>query len=183
MTGNRKRTRKFVLDELDMRICNALVDNVSQSSRELGDKLGVPHTTVRRRINRLINNDILHIIAMPNPVALGYDIWVIIELVVKHGRTSAVSKSLLKYGFCYLITESIGKYNLILGARFRRMEDLTLFLCNELTKIEDIERYAVNFLVRPVRFYDYSFLTHNNQNTSPASEAISQKPVISPPKL
>ncbi len=172
MSEKQRKARKITLDELDMRICHEMVNNVSQSSREIGEKLGVPHTTIRRRINRLTSNDILHIVALPNPVALGYDICVIIELAVKHGRSTVVSKALLKYGFCYLITESIGTYNIILGARFRRMEDLTEFLSKELAKIEDIERYVVNFLVRPIRFYDYSFLTENNQNilTGPANE-------------
>jgi Lrp/AsnC family transcriptional regulator, regulator for asnA, asnC and gidA len=164
MTDNNRKSRKFVPDELDMRICQELVSNVSQSSRDIGEKIGIPHTTVRRRINKLVDNNILHILAMPNPIALGYDIWVIIELAVKHGQAKAVSQALLKYKFCYLITESIGNYNIILGARFRRMEDLTEFLYLELTKFSDIERYNVNFLVNPVRFYDYSFLTEDNHD-------------------
>ena len=163
MNENRQKSNSITLDELDMRICHEMVTNGQQSSREMGQKLGVPHTTVRRRMNRLISNDIVHLVAMPNPTALGYDIWVIIELLVKNGRISEVSRSLLKYKFCYLITESVGTYNIIIGARFRRMEDLTEFLFNEVSKIVDIERYEVIFLVRPVRFYDYSFLTENNQ--------------------
>jgi DNA-binding Lrp family transcriptional regulator len=164
MTESKRKSRKFVPDELDMRICQELVNNVSQSSRDIGEKLGVPHTTVHRRINRLINNNILHMLAMPNPIALGYDIWVIIELTVKHGRAKAVSQALLKYKFCYLITESIGIYNIVLGARFRAMEDLTAFLYTELTQFKDIEKYNVNFLVNPSRFYDYRFLTEDNHN-------------------
>ena len=163
MSENRRKSSGITLDELDMRICYEMATNGQQSSREIGNKLGVPHTTVRRRINRLISNDILHLVALPNPTALGYDIWVIIELVVKHGRVPEVSRSLLKYKFCYLITESIGKYNIIIGALFRRMEDLTEFLLKELAKIDDIERYEVSFLVHPVRFYDYTFLTENNK--------------------
>ena len=164
MAEIKRKSRQFVPDELDMRICQELVNNVSQSSRDIGEKLGVPHTTVHRRINRLINNNILHMLAMPNPIALGYDIWVIIELTVKHGYSKAVSQALLKYKFCYLITESIGIYNIILGARFRRMEDLTEFLYTELTKFNEIEKYNVNFLVNPTRFYDYRFLTEDNQD-------------------
>ncbi|MFC1905685.1 Lrp/AsnC family transcriptional regulator [Chloroflexota bacterium] len=162
MNKNKRGPNNYSLDELDLRICHEMVTNGQQSSREIGYKLGVPHTTIRRRINRLINNDVIHLIAMPNPKALGYDLWVIIELVVKNDRISDVSNKLLEYKFCYLITESIGKYNIVLGARFKRMEDLTKFLFEELSKINGIERYEVNFLVRPVRFYDYSFLTSND---------------------
>jgi len=162
MRYNKRKSNSITLDELDMRICNEMVTNGQQSSREIGHKLDVPHTTVRRRINRLISNDILHLVALPNPKALGFDVWVIIELVVKQGRIPEVSRSLLQYKFCYLITESIGTYNIILGARFRKMDDLTEFLFNELANIDDIERYQVNFLVRPIRFYDYSFLTEKN---------------------
>src|SRR4030042_3794608 len=163
MNENRRKSNKIALDELDMRICNEMVTNGQQSSREIGNKLGVPHATVRRRINRLISNDILHLVAMPNPTALGYDVWVIIELMVNQARVPEVSRALLKYKFCYLITEYIGRYNIIIGARFRKMEDLTEFLFTELSKIDAIERYEVSFLVRPVRFYDYSFLTENYQ--------------------
>lgn len=164
MIGRKRKSRRFIPDELDMRICQELVIDGSQSSRDIGEKLGIPHTTVHRRINRLIKNNILHILAMPNPIALGYDIWVIIELVVRHGHAKTVSQALLRYKFCYLITESIGTYNIILGARFRKMEDLTEFLYAELTKFNDIERYNVNFLVHPTRFYDYRFLTEGNHN-------------------
>jgi DNA-binding Lrp family transcriptional regulator len=161
MDQNKLRSREFKPDEVDLRICKAMVDDVSQSSREIGEKLGLPHTTVRRRINRLIKNDILHIVAMPNPVALGYEVWVIIELKVRHGSVKVVSRALLKYTFCYLITESIGDCDIILGARFRKMDDLTEFVRNELSKITDITNYKLNFLVHPVRFYDYRFLTEN----------------------
>lgn len=163
--NNRKKTGSIVLDELDMRICNELMTNVQQSSREIGQKLGVPHTTIRRRINRLTNSNVLHLIAMPNPTALGYDVWVIIELAVKNGHVQEVSQLLLQYKFCYLITESIGNYNIIIGARFKKIEDLTDFLFKELSRIDAIERYEVNFLVRPIRYYDYSFLTENNRDT------------------
>ena len=72
MNENRRKSTSIALDELDMRICHEMVTNGQQSSREIGQKLGVPHATVRRRMNRLISNDIVHLVAMPNPTALGY---------------------------------------------------------------------------------------------------------------
>ena len=148
------------LDQIDLKIAHELVNDGSQSSRQIADKLHIPHTTVYRRVQRLLKHDILHIVALPNPKVLGYDVWVLIGVDTKHGFARTVAQSLLRFPFFYVIVESLGPHDVIAAARFRTINDLTDFVCNKLTDIDGIERSTVHHLVRPHRFYDYSWMIH-----------------------
>ncbi len=56
------------LDEIDRKIIKYLQENGREAFAKIGDDIGVPASTVRDRTNRLIDNDILRIIGLLNPL-------------------------------------------------------------------------------------------------------------------
>lgn len=166
-----------MLDDLDMRIIHELQGDARQSSRKIGKKLGIAHTTIQRRIKELTKHNILHIVALPNWVALGYQVWAMIGLTTKHGRSKYVAQELLKYPTCYTISETLGQFDVIFGARFKSMEELTQFVTEELPGIKEIEKSVTYLFIRPHRYYDFEWAYGNNNNASPE---ISKKSVRLP---
>ncbi len=154
-----------MLDELDMRIIQELQNDARQSSRKIGKKLGIAHTTIQRRIKELTRNNILHIVALPNWVALGYQVWAMIGLVVQHGQSRQVAQALLKYPACYTISETLGEFDIFFGARFKSLEELTQFVTEELPKIHEIEKSVTYLFIRPHRYYDFEWDYGDGLNT------------------
>jgi Lrp/AsnC family transcriptional regulator, regulator for asnA, asnC and gidA len=61
------------IDALDQRIIEALQANGRESFRQIAAQLGVSEATVRARYTRLSNADILQVVAVTNPLGLGFE--------------------------------------------------------------------------------------------------------------
>ena len=62
-----------LVDELDRGIIEALQDNGRESFRRIAARLGVSEATVRARYARLTDDEILAVVAVTNPLGLGFE--------------------------------------------------------------------------------------------------------------
>ena len=61
------------VDELDRRIIEALQENGRESFRRIASRLGVSEGTIRARYARLTDDGVLQVVAVTNPLGLGFD--------------------------------------------------------------------------------------------------------------
>lgn len=61
------------VDDLDRGIIEALQENGRESFRRIAGRLGVSEATVRARYARLTSEGILQVVAVTNPLGLGFD--------------------------------------------------------------------------------------------------------------
>ena len=61
------------VDELDRKIIEALQTNGRESFRRIATSLGVSEATIRARYARLTSEGILQVVAVTNPLGLGFD--------------------------------------------------------------------------------------------------------------
>lgn len=61
------------IDDLDRRIIEALQENGRESFRAIAGRLGVSEATVRARYARLTSEGILQVVAVTNPLGLGFE--------------------------------------------------------------------------------------------------------------
>jgi Lrp/AsnC family transcriptional regulator for asnA, asnC and gidA len=62
-----------LLDELDERIIEALQENGRLPFLQLARELGVSEATIRNRYQRLCDADVLQVVGVTNPLALGFE--------------------------------------------------------------------------------------------------------------
>lgn len=75
----KNKMKQFKIDKLDLEIIKYLQDDARMSFRKLGKKLGVPHTTVFTRAERLIDKGIIkRLSAILHPHELGLQIGFIV---------------------------------------------------------------------------------------------------------
>jgi len=102
-----------VIDGIDQRLLLELQKDGRQSYIELAKLLHVSETTVRNRVKRLLDQDIMRVMAIPNLETLGYGFMGIIGLQVRLADMRTVARQLMEHpNICYLANVT-GRYDLI----------------------------------------------------------------------
>jgi len=79
----RRESMKYEIDELDRAMIKLLSGDGRMSFTELSSRLSVTEKTVRSRYKNLIENDILSVVGVVNPIALGLKAEAIIQMVLR----------------------------------------------------------------------------------------------------
>lgn len=105
------------LDEADLRIISALQDDGRKPTSEIALALGMPRTTVARRIERLVRERVIKIGVFANSAQIGLPVHTLTEICVEPARIEAVAGAVAAFdevrwvgmvtGHCDLITEGM----------------------------------------------------------------------------
>ena len=127
-----------MIDEVDRKLIRELQKNGRQSSTELSKILGVVEGTVRRRTKRLIQNDIMKVVAIPNMDALGYSFMSIVGVQVHMGKLNSVAETLSKMSHVCRVVSLIGRYDLMTIIFARSAEEFSDFMRYEIFRIPGV---------------------------------------------
>jgi len=129
-----------MIDELDRRLIQELQKSGRQGYVDLAKVLGVVEGTVRKRVKNLQNGNIMKIVAVPNPRALGYNLLSVMGLQVRMADLRKVAEKLAqKPNICYLAFVT-GRYDLIAIIITRSSEELSHFIEKEISALPSILR-------------------------------------------
>ncbi len=149
---NYRRRGGLAYDHLDRRLVSLLEKNGRLSNIELADTLGVTEATVRKRIARLLDEHLMKIVAVPDPVALGMKTSAIIGISVNLDSLESVANALIALPETRYVGYSTGPYDLIIEAFFPSNEGLLRFLSQSISKISGITRTETSVILRVAKF-------------------------------
>ena len=127
-----------MLDSLDEQLIELLKEDAQRSSETLGKQLKVSSATVRRRTKKLIQNGMLRIMAVTDPIKVGLPLAVVIAFDVVHEKLNSITTLLANRPEVRWASTTTGRFDLIIIARFSSTEELANFTQKELPKIEGI---------------------------------------------
>ncbi len=99
------------IDTTDMKIIRLLQQNGRMSNTEIAKKSGVSETTVRYRLQRLTQKDYIQIVAMVNPLKLGFGIEGSIRIKADIKHIDKVTEALKTIESLYFIGRTMGSYD------------------------------------------------------------------------
>jgi Lrp/AsnC family transcriptional regulator for asnA, asnC and gidA len=114
------------VDDLDRRIIEALQDNGRESFRRIAARLGVSEATVRARYARLCTDEILQVVAVTNPLGLGFDQALV--GVKTSGPPERVADEIAQWAEADYVVVTAGQFDVIaevVAADRRDLLDLT----------------------------------------------------------
>ncbi len=123
--GPVSRPRRF--DDLDRRIVEALQSNGRESFRSIGAQLGVSEATVRARYARLVEDGIMQVVAVTNPLGLGFEATALVG-VRTSGAPDAVADEIAAWDEADYVVITAGRFDLVVEvvcADRRSLLDLT----------------------------------------------------------
>ena len=87
---------KVKIDQTDCKIIELLQKDGRMPNTMIAKKLGISEATVRSRLNRLTKEEYIQIVAVSNPLKLGFEIVGMLKIDVDIKKLDAVSKELSK---------------------------------------------------------------------------------------
>ncbi len=128
-------------DTLDMQVIRELRRNPRQSHIDLAEKVGSSPTTVWRRLKKLLDKRTVRIVAMTNPVALGYTTRATVAINAKPDSIEAIADKLSSYVTIHGVVINTGRFDILAWGDFRDAEDLSNFVTQEMGQIPGLIRH------------------------------------------
>ena len=127
-----------MIDLIDKQIIQHLQNNARQSSEALAKQLDLSASTVRRRINKLIENGTLRIIGYVNPLSFGLPITAVIGFDISHDNIDSSIQQLSEKKEIFWLAAASGRYDVFTLALFHSNEELYNFMRKEVAELEGL---------------------------------------------
>jgi Lrp/AsnC family transcriptional regulator for asnA, asnC and gidA len=112
------------LDEVDVSVVNMLNANGRESFRTVASELSISETQVRRRVARMQEAGVLKIMAIINPMSLGFEAVALLGVAVSSPKsTQEVADELSKLTSVTYVAICAGRFDLWVELVCRSMED------------------------------------------------------------
>ena len=140
-----------MLDEVDRKLIEALMNNSRASMRQLAGELDVALGTIGIRLKRLEQEKIIKgYNVILDPAKVGWEMTVIVGLRITKGRMIEVQKRIAEDPRVFLVYDVTGDYDSFVVAKVQDTDDL-----NDLTKgvltSEGIERSLTHVVLNTVK--------------------------------
>ncbi len=116
------------MDLLDEKLIELLGKDARQSSEELAKQLNVSAATIRRRVGKLLESEIVRIVGVVDPKKMGYNLAAIMTIDIAHNAINAALKMLSDRKGVSWVSTNTGRHDIIILAHFRSTDDLAEFI-------------------------------------------------------
>ena len=135
------RENMLNIDETDRKIIDALISNGRASSADIARAIGnISERSVRYRIDRLVENDVVQIGAIPNPLKLGLSVTANVYIEVEPGSVYDVARKLAEFEMVCYVACSTGESDISVQIYAKNNMELYNFVADVIGKIPGVRR-------------------------------------------
>ncbi len=128
------------MDELDLKIIGLLQRDGRASNATMAQELGVSEGTVRRRLWRLVQEDVIKITAVPNIGKMGYAATALVGVQTRPGKADDVAESLARLEEVHYAAVTTGAFDVFLWVGLESAQRLGDFVHTKLAAVEGVQR-------------------------------------------
>lgn len=140
-----------LIDTIDANIISLLQDEGRMPNTDIARRLGMAEATVRKRIDRLRQEKVIRVAAWVDPLKIGYEIYVHIEIEVNPPNVEKVAESLTKLPEVFYVGICTGSFDILASAVFRSNEHMYEFLTRRLNRVPGLRRTSTSSVIRVVK--------------------------------
>lgn len=129
-----------VVDDLDRAIIQRLQRDGRMSSAEIARQLGVAERTVRARIDRLVGDNVIRLVATVVPPTVGFVVTADVFLEIEAGRVQEIAHKIAARPEVGYVGLSTGDRDISIQIHARSVEQLYDFVSNELGNMSGVVR-------------------------------------------
>ena len=161
---------KNSIDEIDQRIIEALQLDGRRPFTKLAAELGISEASVRQRVASLINTRVMQIVAITNPVKLGFSHASMIGIRVSGDRLMEVANEISAFEEVIYLIICAGSFDLLAEVVCRDNDHLLSFLTEKLYKVRGVQQTETFMYLRVCKQNNWAFLSQ--AQVSPATPQI-----------
>jgi Lrp/AsnC family transcriptional regulator for asnA, asnC and gidA len=144
------------LDHVDCAIIELLQKDGRIPNTTIAKMIGISESTVRARLNRLIEEEYIQIVAVSNPMKLGFQIVGAIRIHVDNKKIDQIIRKLIKVKPLWYIVFSTGVTGIDAEFVVKSLEELNDLVFNKINPIDGILRTETSLIMKYVkREYDW----------------------------
>ena len=132
-------------DTIDLQIIDALRRDGRVAFAQIAEQLNVSPGMIRLRYNRLVEEGYLKVVAITNPLRMGFKAMAMIGIRVDGSKLLDVAEKISKLNEVIYLVASSGRFDLFAEVVCRDHEDLLRFITEKLSTIEGV-RESESFL-------------------------------------
>ena len=156
MQRNHSQARKKPIDQTDCEMIRMLQKDGRISNTDIAKKIGISEATVRSRLNRLISEEYIQIVAVSNPMKLGFEIVGTIRIHVDIKKMKGVTEEIKKLKPLWHIVQTTGGTGIDTEFVVKSLEDLNDLIFNKINKIDGIQKTETSLFLKYIkRQYDW----------------------------
>lgn len=171
-----QHNNKTGIDEIDRKIIEALQIDGRRPFTKLAAELGISEASVRQRVSNLINTHVMQIVAVTNPVKLGYNMAGMIGIRVSGERLFEVAEQIAAFDEVIYLIICAGSFDLLAEVVCRDNDHLLRFLTEKLYKVEGVKQTESFLYLRVVKQNNWAFLSQARLLPSPAQLPVDLSP-------
>jgi Lrp/AsnC family transcriptional regulator, regulator for asnA, asnC and gidA len=167
---------KNAIDEIDQRIIEALQLDGRRPFTKLAAELGISEASVRQRVANLINTRVMQIVAITNPVKLGFSQASMIGIRVSGDRLMEVANEISSFDEVIYLIICAGSFDLLAEVVCRDNDHLLSFLTEKLYKVQGVQQTETFMYLRVCKQNNLAFLSQ--ARISPANPHVQTRQKI-----
>jgi Lrp/AsnC family transcriptional regulator, regulator for asnA, asnC and gidA len=139
------------IDDIDHAIIACLQHDSRTPSAEIARRVGVAERTVRARIDRLVQDGVVRLVALVSPQALGYTVTADVFLEVELGRVQEVAEHVANFPEVTYVGLTTGDRDISLQMYSESVDSLYTFVTERLNRIPGVLRARTFVIPRIVK--------------------------------
>jgi Lrp/AsnC family transcriptional regulator for asnA, asnC and gidA len=128
------------MDKLDTKIIELLQSDGRASNASIARHVGVSEGTVRRRLKRLVEEEYIQVVALPDASKLGYESQALVGIQVEPDKVDKVADCLYELSEISWVAVTTGSYDVFAWATLPSAEELGTFLRTRVGVIPGVRR-------------------------------------------
>ena len=150
---------KSSIDEIDQRIIEALQLDGRRPFTKLAAELGISEASVRQRVANLINNQVMQIVAITNPLKMGFSLACMISIRVSGERLLEAAREIAAFDEVIYLIVCAGNPDLLAEVVCQDNDHLLRFLTDKLYKVPGVLQTETHPYLRVVKQNNWAFLS------------------------
>jgi len=156
MKRNNGQGRKKTIDAVDCRMIELLQKDGRISHTEIAKSIGISEATVRTRLQRLIQEEYIQIVAVSNPLKLGYEVVGTIRIHVDIKKMDRIIRELKTIKALWHIVQTTGGTGIDTEFVLKSLDELNRLIFDQINRIDGVLRTETTLFLNYIkREYDW----------------------------
>jgi Lrp/AsnC family transcriptional regulator for asnA, asnC and gidA len=144
------------IDDIDLKIIKILNEDGRASFSHIAKALGVSPGMIRQRYNRLVEEGVLQVVAITNPMLMGLTTMAQIGVKINVHRMQEITDQIAAFEEVIYLVLLTGSYDLLIEVVCRDRDHLLEFLTNKLYSVEGVNE-AETFVYLRIAKEEYAW--------------------------